>query len=414
MLLTMQQLQFFCRRPSRDLTLVRRQALRSASLLRIDADLDRVLFDRSYCFRFRTRSRGRPTHRWIRFARSSSAAISRSMPTRFRRSRVPRVGPSAHLPPPAQSPNAFAVRCALRGWSRSRSRCGSSFPARRVRSAARTFGSSRTFPRAACIANCTICAFLAIGYLAAAAASVRDFALQWAAAVRRASRSHGSSLRRRVLRRRATFRRSRSTRRRTRGPGCRRCSSPGDRGDGLDRCRGSAWNVVPLNTVQFSFPERRRWRKFTGDDGWLRAQRPTLINGPNCTRISTACMQFALPPKAFRRRARAVASALPRLDDRRAAAGRFPGCRGRSGAGDAHGVSAGRAGLGDAAVVKAQRPSYDGVFAADGWWTCALSQWHRALAQGIGGAITTNANALPVDPALKRSRTSKDAERCRR
>lgn len=73
--------------------------------------------------------------------------------------------------------------------------------------------------------------------------------------------------------------------------------------------------------------------------------------------------------------------------------------------GDAHGVKGPGvpANWSDAAVVNAQRPSYDGVFAKDGWVDVRTAfAVVPQLAQGIGGAITTNANALlPLDPSLE-------------
>ena len=188
----------------------------------------------------------------------------------------------------------------------------------------------------------------------------------------------------------------------------------GDRGDGLDpNAVVLPHNVVPLNTVQFSFPETPALAHyaFTGDDGWLRALSvSTLIERPELhTNLDSLHMQFALPPKTFRPpgESRRVAAApeleltgVPPL-------GTLPAMPWENAVffGDAHGVEGPGvpASWSDAAVVIAQRPSYDGVFAADGWVDVRTAfAVAPQLAQGIGGAITTNANALlPVDPALE-------------
>jgi hypothetical protein len=188
----------------------------------------------------------------------------------------------------------------------------------------------------------------------------------------------------------------------------------GDRGDGLDpNAVVLPHNVVPLNTVQFSFPETPALAHyaFTGDDGWLRALSvATLIERSELhTDLDSLHMQFALPPKPFRppgtsRRVAAAPelelTAVPPL-------GTLPEMPWENAVffGDAHGVKGPGvpANWSDAAVVTAQRPSYDGVFAADGWVDVRTAfAVAPQLAQGIGGAITTNANALlPVDPGLE-------------
>lgn len=186
------------------------------------------------------------------------------------------------------------------------------------------------------------------------------------------------------------------------------------RGDGLDpNAVVEPNNVVPLNTVQFSFPETPALAHyaFTGDDGWLRALSvSSLIERPQLrTDLDSLHMQFALPPKPFRppgtsHRIGAAPelelTGVPALDT-------LPGMPWENAVffGDAHGVR----GPGvpqswsAAAAVIPQRPSSDGVFAADGWVDVrtAFAVAPR-LAQGIGGSITTNSNAvLPVDPALE-------------
>jgi hypothetical protein len=188
----------------------------------------------------------------------------------------------------------------------------------------------------------------------------------------------------------------------------------GDRGDGLDpNAVVLPDNVVPLNTVQFSFPETPALvhYAFTGDDGWLRALSVSaLIERPELqTDLDSLHMQFALRPKAFRppgasRRIGAAPelelSSLPQL-------GALPAMPWENAVffGDAHGVRGPGVPVSwsDAAVVNPQRPSSDGVFAADGWVDVRTAfAVAPQLAQGIGGAITTNPNALlPVDPALE-------------
>ncbi len=190
--------------------------------------------------------------------------------------------------------------------------------------------------------------------------------------------------------------------------------SLGDRGDGLDpNAVVLPDNVVPLNTVQFSFPETPALvhYAFTGDDGWLRALSvSSLIERPELhTNLDSLHMQFALAPKAFRPSgtSRRIAgapelelAAVPQL-------GALPGMPWENAVffGDAHGVR----GPGvpenwsDAAEVIPERPSFDGVFAADGWVDVRTAFGVAPqLAQGIGGAITTNPNALlPVNPVLE-------------
>jgi hypothetical protein len=185
------------------------------------------------------------------------------------------------------------------------------------------------------------------------------------------------------------------------------------RGDGLDP--GAVvlpGNVVALNTPQFSFPESPALAHyaFTGDDGWLRALSVAqVVERPEyATDLNNLHMQFALPPKAFRppgaSRMLAPAPELELTDV--PALGTLPAPAWENAVffGDARGVD----GPGvppdwrDAPAVIAVRPSSGRVFAADGWVDvrtafAVLPQ----LAQGIGGAVTTNESALlPLDPAL--------------
>jgi hypothetical protein len=188
----------------------------------------------------------------------------------------------------------------------------------------------------------------------------------------------------------------------------------GEQGDGLDpNAVVLPDNVVPLNTVQFSFPETPALvhYAFTGDDGWLRALSvSSLIERPELrTNLDSLHMQFALAPKAFRppgasRRLGAAPelelATMPQL-------GTLPGMPWENAVffGDAHGVQGPGvpANWTAAAAVIPERPSFDGVFAADGWVDVRTAfAVVPQLAQGIGGAITTNPNALlPVDPVLE-------------
>ncbi|HTA38394.1 MAG TPA: hypothetical protein VK760_04935 [Candidatus Acidoferrales bacterium] len=188
----------------------------------------------------------------------------------------------------------------------------------------------------------------------------------------------------------------------------------GESGDGLDpNAVVLPDNVVPLNTVQFSFPESPALAHyaFTGDDGWLRALSVSaVIERPELhTNLESLHMQFALPPKAFAPPAasRRIGPApeleltgVPPL-------GVLPSMPWENAVffGDAHGVRGPGVpdGWSDAAAVTPMRPSFDGVFAADGWVDVRTAfAVMPQLAQGIGGAITTNPNALlPLDPALQ-------------
>ncbi len=186
------------------------------------------------------------------------------------------------------------------------------------------------------------------------------------------------------------------------------------RGDGLDpNAVVLAGNVVALNTVQFSFPETPALAHyaFTGDDGWLRALSVAQIVDRTGfrTNLNSLRMQFALPPKPFLAAGRShrieaivelnltgvpALAALPQAPSENAVF-----------FGDAHGVEgpAVPAAWRDAAPVVPVRPSSGSVFAADGWVDVrpAFAVAPR-FAQGIGGAMTTNADAiLPVDPSLE-------------
>jgi hypothetical protein len=171
-------------------------------------------------------------------------------------------------------------------------------------------------------------------------------------------------------------------------------------------------NVVALNTTQFSFPETPALAQyaFTGDTRWLQALGVSRIveRPPFSTDLDSLHMQFAVPPKAFRApgASRSLDGApalqlegLPRLSALPAApwedAVFF---------GDAAGV-AGPGVPADWAVANAVRvvkPASGRVFATEGWVDVRTAfAVLPALAQGIGGALTTNSAAeLPIDPSL--------------
>jgi len=185
------------------------------------------------------------------------------------------------------------------------------------------------------------------------------------------------------------------------------------RGDGLDPDAAVLpQNVVALNTPQFSFPETPALAQyaFTGDARWLRAlgvarivERPAFS-----TDLDSLHMQFAVRPKAFRRggasRALDGAPALELAPVPGLSALPPPPWEDAVFFGDAAGVEGPGVPLDweHAPAVRTVAPSSGRVFASEGWVDvrtafAVLPQ----LAQGLGGAITTDPSAsLPVDPAL--------------
>jgi hypothetical protein len=186
-----------------------------------------------------------------------------------------------------------------------------------------------------------------------------------------------------------------------------------ERGDGLDPdAVVLPGNVVPLNTPQFSFPETPALTQyaFDGDTRWLRSLSVAeIVERPEYrTDLDNLHMQFAVPPKAFRvpgttrpldGTPELALTALPEL---RA----LPSMPWEDAVffGDARGVEGPSvpADWRDAPAVRAVAPSWGGTFAADGWVDVrrAFAVLPR-LAQGVGGALTTNPTAvLPLDPTL--------------
>jgi hypothetical protein len=185
------------------------------------------------------------------------------------------------------------------------------------------------------------------------------------------------------------------------------------RGDGLDPdAVVLPGNVVALNTPQFSFPETPALAHyaFTGDPRWLEALGVAeVIHRPEFrTDLNNLRMQFAVPPKGFiasgATRDLAARPELELSDVPEPAAVPPAPWEDAVFFGDAHGVDGPGvpASWKTASAVVVVRPSSNRVYAAEGWVDVRTAfAVLPEIAQGIGGAITTNASALqPVDPAL--------------